>query len=218
MPQDTLQNPLDLSKLMRPDEQQTGARSNPPPDAPPVPSAEFTPPPDEDETRATAQVDTYDRMQSALKPIQDYKKFLVEQKITEEKAAKVVDDLLSKGYYEETYQVTKALTIAFRTREQRDTMRLQTAMQIQRPLFDAAMHELITRYNMASSLSRYRAQVFKFAAPTTSEENVFEELFNARLSFIEGLSTPIFNLVSIKLVEFDQLIMAIARPGVAENF
>ncbi|MAG64679.1 MAG: hypothetical protein CMK74_02225 [Pseudomonadales bacterium] len=155
-------------------------------------------------------------MQSALRPIEDYREYLKEKEISEDKASAIVDGLLSKGYYEETYQVTKTLRVVFRTRQQQDTVRLQTALQIQRPLFDHAYNELVTRYNMASSLSQYRDTTFPFSQ--SDSENAQENAFSDRLAFIERLPTPVFGLLSIQLAKFDALIMAVARPGVAENF
>jgi len=181
------------------------------------PSASFTPPPTESEEEAQRRLSAYSKMQSALEPIKDYKKFLEQQGIKETVAAVIVDDLLTKGAYQDTFHLSKAVSIDLRTRDQGDLMRLQTAMKIQRPVYDDAIDELLTRYNMAASLVRYHETTFEFP-PAGADTKMVEDLFEKRLEYVENLPAPVFSAISSKLARFDWTVMAVMQEGVAENF
>lgn len=181
-----------------------------PPDA-------MMPPESPEEQEAQDRLKLYEQMQDTMTPIEDYKKYLEELDIDEEDAARIVDDLMTKGFYEETFKISKTRTCTLRTREHRDTVRLQTAMQIQRPLYQDSMNELQTRYNMAASLAAYNEETYYFPQQGDSVEKV-DTLFDERLKAVECMPAPIFSVVSMLLAKFDQKILAILRPGVAENF
>lgn len=182
-----------------------------------APPDSMTPPETPEEQEAQDRVQLYAQMQQQMTPIEDYKKYLAELKITEEEAARIVDDMLTKGYYEETFKLSKTRSCKLRTREHRDTIRLQMAMEVQRPLFTDSSNELQARYNMAASLSAYNGEDYYFAEPGDAQEKV-DKLFDERLKAVECLPAPVFSVVSMMLAKFDQKILAVMRPGVAENF
>jgi hypothetical protein len=188
-----------------------------PPEGQAEPGADFTPPPSESEEEAQRRLSTYAKMQSALEPIKDYKKFLEQQGIKETTAAAIVDDLLTKGAYQDTFNLSKSVSIDLRTREQSDLIRLQTAMKIQRPVYDDAIDELLTRFNMAASLVRYHETTFEFP-PEDADTKTVEDLFEKRLRYVENLPAPVFSAISAKLARFDWTVMAVMQEGVAENF
>lgn len=171
--------------------------------------------PEEAEARLRKQV--YDGLLSDLEPVIDYQKFLAQEGISEETAADIVDDLLFKGYYEERISLTRRSTVVFRTRSQTDVLRMQTAIEVQRPTYEAALNELVVRYNMASSLVSLRDLEFEFPDEKATKERA-EELFDIRLNFIETLAAPLFSKLSLKLARFDRKVVATMREGVAENF
>lgn len=177
----------------------------------------FVRPETDSEKDAQARVSLFQEMQDALLPVTDYKKYLKEQKIEEVEAAEIVDNLMMKGFYEERFELSKKLTVTLRTRMQQDVIRLQTAMQVQSPLFQDTMNELIIRYNMAASLSSYGETVFEFP-PENASVAELDKSFDMRLSFVERMPSAVFNKLSIKLAKFDQKIAAVMREGVAENF
>jgi len=181
------------------------------------PAASFTPPPTEAEQEAEQRLTGFDKMQAALTPIKDYKEFLKKQGITEDKATVIVDDLLTKGAYQETFHLSKSISLDLRTRSQSDLIRLQTAMKVQRPIYDDAIDELVTRYNMAASLVRYHKTSFAFPESSADTKKV-EELFEQRLLYVENLPAPVFSAISSKLAKFDWVVMAVMQEGVAENF
>ena len=175
------------------------------------------PPPTEREQEAEKRISLYQEIQDQLKPITDYKAYLKELDISEEDAAQIVDDLLMKGYYEERFPLSKKIAVTLRTREQRDTIRLQTALQVQRPLYNDTMDEIITRYNMAASLVSFGRETFAFSK-VTDENKVASDLFDKRLDYVERLAAPVFSRLSILLATFDRKVAAVMRNGVAENF
>lgn len=181
------------------------------------PDASFTPPPTESEEEAQHRVTAYDKMQAALEPIGDYKGFLKKQGIEEAKASEIVDNLLTTSFHQETYNLSKAVSIDLRTRKQEDLLRLQAAMQAQRPVYDDAIDELLTRYNMAASLVRYHKTTFEFPSEGADRSSA-EKLFDERLQYVENLPAPVFSAISSKLARFDWVIMAVMQEGVAENF
>jgi|MudIll2142460700_1097286.scaffolds.fasta_scaffold00022_26 hypothetical protein len=181
------------------------------------PPAEMTPPETTGEKTAQARVDLYTDIQDAMLPVEDYRKYLEEHDISEEDAARIVDDLMTKGYYEEEIPITRRVSMKLRTREQRDVVRVQLAMQVQRPLFQDSMSELVSRYNLAASLAAYNGKEYYFPGPTDSLERV-DELFDERLKVVEKLAAAVFSRLTMSLAKFDRKVLAVMREGVAENF
>lgn len=182
-----------------------------------TPPESVTPPQTAAEQEARDRVQLYERMHRQMGPVEDYKKHLEEHDITAEEAARIVDDMMTKGFYEETFKLSKTRYCKLRTRSHRDTIRLQLAMEVQRPLFQESLDELQARYNMAASLSAYNGEEYYFPAPNDSQEKV-DKLFDERLKAVEYMPAPLFSAVSLHLAKFDQKIIAVLRPGVAENF
>ncbi len=212
-----------IGDFSRPGDNTNEAPPGPPPsvidespdEAPP--SKDFIPPPSETEEEAQQRATAYDKMQAALEPIGDYKEFLKKQGIEESKASEIVDNLLTTGFHQETYHLSKSVSIDLRTRRQEDLLRLQAAMKAQRPVYDDAIDELLTRYNMAASLVRYHETIFEFP-PDGADRSVTEKLFDERLKYVENLPAPVFSAISSKLARFDWTVMAVMQEGVAENF
>lgn len=195
----------------------TAAATAPETSTEPEVDSKFVRPETDAERDAQDRVSLFQEMQDALLPVTDYKKYLKDQKIEESEAADIVDNLMMKGFHEERFELSKRLTVTLRTRTQQDVIRLQTAMQVQRPLFQDTMNELIIRYNMAASLSSFGDTGFQFPPDTASVTDA-DKLFDIRLTFVEKMPSAVFTKLSIKLAKFDQRIAAVMREGVAENF
>jgi hypothetical protein len=218
-----------LGDYVRPGDQPQKAKSA---DVAPKPAE--TPPPattDEDTTQlppeaakqeqeTKSRLSLYEDMSQALLPVKDYAKFLEEQKIEQSKAAEIVDDLLTKGYHEEEYPLTKRTNVVLRTREHLDTLRLHAAIQAQQPVYQDVQQEIVIRYNLAASLAAItgpNGRRFSFST-TETEEKEAHKFFDERLRYIERMPGALFAKISIKLAEFDRLILAVMREGVAEHF
>lgn len=169
------------------------------------------------EKEAKERMSLYQEMQQALLPVEDYQAFLKEHNISEDEAEEIVDNLLTKGYHEETIPISKRRTVTFRTREHRDLLRLQAVFNVQQLLYQGAVDEMTVRYNMAASLREVNDQKFEFPTATTKDEDA-DKLFDKRMEFVERMPSPLFSKLSVKLANFDRKIAAVMREGVAENF
>lgn len=181
------------------------------------PPAEMTPPETPAEKTAQQRVDLYQNMQEAMLPIENYQEHLAQYGISEEKAARIVDDLLTQGYYEEDFPISKRVNLTLRTREHRDTIRMQIALQVQRPLFSDTLNELVSRYNLAASLAAYNGKRYDFPSEDDADEKA-DKLFDVRLKKAEHLPAAVFSMATMLLAKFDRMILAVMREGVAENF
>lgn len=171
----------------------------------------------EEEQEARHRISLYEEMQAALEPVTDYKKFLKDHDISEEKAARIVDDLMTKGFYEEEYPLSQKYKVTLRTRERRDGIRLQGVLNARMPLLQTGMDELTTRYNLAASLAEYNGTRYNFPQADTSAKDV-EKFFDVRMQVVEKLPDPMFYKLTQKLAKFDRMLAAVMREGVAENF
>lgn len=171
----------------------------------------------ESEEAVRARVSLYQEMQQALLPVTDYKKFLKENKISEEQAARIVDNLLTHGYHEETYPLSNKHRVILRTRERRDAIRLEGVLNTRMPLLQTTVDELQTRYNLAASLAEFRGNRYNFPQEGTGAQDV-EKFFDERMQVVEKLPDPVFYKLTHKLAQFDRMIAAVMREGVAENF
>lgn len=169
------------------------------------------------EEQATKRTQLYEDMVTGLSSVEDYQAYLKEQKISEEKAGEIVDNLFTRGFHSEKYKLTKRLSAVLRTREHADTLRLQAALEVQRPIYAHVMNELMARYNLAASLESFGESTFAFPKERADKEEI-ERLFDVRLQFVERMADPAFYRLSDLLAKFDRTVAAIMREGVAENF
>lgn len=174
-------------------------------------------PQSEEEEQATKRAKLYEEMATGLTPIEDYKKYLKDMKISEAEAEEIVDNLFTRGYHSEKAQLTKRISATLRTREHADTLRLQTALEVQRPIYQHVMQEITARYNLAASLESFGDEAFAFPKSGADKEEI-ERLFDIRLQFVERMADPAFYRLSDLLARFDRKVSAVMREGVAENF
>ena len=174
-------------------------------------------PASEEEKEAADRASLYEDMAQSLTPIEDYQEFLKEQDISLEEAQDIVDGLFTDGYYEEKVNLTKRIHAVLRTREHGDTLRLQMALEVQRPIFTHVMQEITARYNLAASLAQYGDTTFAFPEGDTNKEEI-DAMFDKRLVFVERMADPAFYKLSTLLARLDRKVAAVMREGVAENF
>lgn len=177
----------------------------------------YVPPESSEEKTAKGRLQLYENMQSSMLPVEDYKDYLKQHEISEDKAACIVDDILTQNFYEEEFKLSKRSSVRFRTRTQKDIRRLSMTLQIERPLYENAMNELVARYNLAASLSMFNGKVFSFPK-TGADDKAFEDSFDERLKVVESMPSPIFALLCTKLAKFDVMVQIVMREGCVENF
>jgi len=173
--------------------------------------------PDEPDTRQVADVmektvedmKTLQAAEESLTPAERYQKRLKEAKITLNDATVIYDAVLSKGYYEEYVRLGKAGRAVFRTRLYEDSLRLQTALELQKPQLVLTQDELITRYNLAASLYEWQGKPIPHESDTD---------FDNTLKLIRKMPGPVYALLATALSKFDQKIMLIFGEGATENF
>ena len=174
-------------------------------------------PASEVEQQAADRAQLYEDMAQDLSPIEDYQAFLKEKGITEEKAQEIVDNLFTQGFHSEKVQLTRRVSATLRTREHADTLRLQMALEVQRPIYTHVLQEITARYNLAASMERFNDTTFKFPKSDADKE-VIEGLFDERLKFVERMPDPAYYKLTDRLAKMDRTVAAVMREGVAENF
>lgn len=192
----------------------TAARKTPDP----VPVEEkVAPVPQEPDIRSTesvvattfAEMKAAEQAELALTPAERYQKRLREATISLADATAIYDAVLTNGYHETYVRLGKSGRAVFRTRVYEDALRLQTALEMEKPQLVITQDELITRYNLAASLYEWQGK----AIPHETDAD-----FQAALKLIRRFPGPVYSLLAMELAKFDQRVMAVFSEGAAENF
>jgi len=131
---------------------------------------------------------------------------LKKHNISIDRAKEIVDAILFKGEYQETYQLTQKHTVTFKSRMFSDQERALRALESLSPQYPASMAAIVSKNNLAASIVRFAGRDFTKLA------------FKDKAEYIEKLPEPLVRLLAIKLGKFDQMIMDIMDDGVIENF
>jgi len=156
-------------------------------------------------------------VEAELRPMASYEERLKEVGVTREEAAKIVNAIMTKGFYSEEIPLTKTLKARFRTRSKKDTSRAQTYVETQRPMYDAHYADLMTHQLLAASLEQFGTDKFEHPDRKASSETV-EKLFTDRFVYVETLADPAYRLLANKLAIFDRKISTVLEEGTVENF
>jgi len=178
--------------------------------SPPAPAPVSETPSTEDLLKKTAEeLKALDAAQKALTPAERYAARLKDAGVSQNVATAIYDAVLTKGFYEEYVRLGKTGRAVFRTRMYEDALRLQTALERERPQLAMNQDDLITRYNLAASLSEWRGTVI----PHNTDAD-----FDAALTLVRRLPAPLFSLLATELAKFDQKTLVVFSEGAAENF
>ncbi len=144
-----------------------------------------------------------------------YEEILADQNISLQKAHAIVDAMLEKGFYEETFPLklpsASPITVTFRTRLQSDYVRYLRALEVYMPKYAAEQQEIQMRYFLASSLVQYRGTKFKTS-------NDADKDHSTTLDWIEKQPERLIFLLSQKLSIFDMQVSSVMSEGAVENF
>lgn len=158
-----------------------------------------------------------DGEEKVLSQEEQYFKNLADRKIDIKEARHVMEQMVTKGYYEESFKIGPA-TLTLRTRVYEDMVRAQQRLDQERPEYATAVQELLNRYNTAASLVRYGDHYFDHPDPLTATEEELEKAFEPRLRLLKRL--PLY--VSLKMqqfcFDFDQKMIAIFGEGAPQDF
>lgn len=146
-----------------------------------------------------------------------YLDILKDNNVEVDEAQAIVDDMMTKGYYAESIQITKRITATFRTRNHNDYLRYHTALQVLNPKYRQEEDEIALRYCLAGSLVRFDKTEFVHPGPKTPEDEV-RTSFDNRLEWVEKQPERLTALLATKLNRFDQKIAVVMSEGVIENF
>lgn len=150
--------------------------------------------------------------------ILNYKERLEEAGVSLDEAEEILDDVLMKGYYEETLPLTKKRTVRFRTRNHKVFTYALDTLESMNVRFANTEMEIMARYGLAGSL----VAVTGVTLPTVSEkdlekgQDLARAQFQARLDWVENQAEPLIRLLSQKLAEFDYKLAAVLSRGAAD--
>jgi len=159
--------------------------------------------------------ESLENTQGVTKKAQTYEDILKERDISLDKAHAIVDQMLEKGFYEETFPIKlpapAPITVTFRTRLHSDYVKFLRALEVYMPKYMEEQREIQTRYFLAASLVQYKGKRFKTGADADKE-------FEDTLTWIEAQPERLIFLLANKLHAFDLQIQAVMSEGVVENF
>lgn len=142
---------------------------------------------------------------------------LKDANISKAEAARVLDSILVRGVYEETYKYGSTV-FKLRTRNASDADRVIEMLQEFEPRTSVALQHLVTRINLASSLSSYSDTVFSFSPHNDNNRAVLDQEFNSRYLFISNIPQPVFFAMTQVLEKFDKKVALCCDPRSLENF
>jgi vacuolar-type H+-ATPase subunit I/STV1 len=152
-----------------------------------------------------------------LRPLESYEEALEKAGISKDEAATIVDDVLLKGFYSETIPITSRIKVRLRTRSYSDTMRVNTALDVLKPMYQVGYDEIVYRYSLAASLEYFAGKEFKF--PTVKDDrDTQDKLFEERLKFLETQPEATVLILFEKLRKFDEKVRTVLKEGAIENF
>jgi hypothetical protein len=150
--------------------------------------------------------------EAKMTPAERYRKRLEKAKIDINTARAIFDAVLAKGHYEEYIYLGKkelGKRATLRTRLYEDTLRLQTQLELTRPVLGMTQDDLVTRYNLAASLVEWNGKPLKHE---TDEE------FDAVVKLLHRLPAPVYGMLAQELAKFDRKTMIVFSEGAVENF
>lgn len=164
------------------------------------------------ESRLASEIE---KTEKDLTPLERYEKMLKEVGVSREEAAMIVDEILTKGYWEKDYQLTPRRKVTFRTRAYHDTQRFYDFIEVEQPKNASYYNELLFKFSLAGSLAVYCGKTFEFP---TGDKETLDKAFEARLKYIASLGDPAIRLLYAKLGKFDELVRIVTEEGAVENF
>jgi hypothetical protein len=139
------------------------------------------------------------------------------ENMTSDEAAKILDQVITNGMYEETYKMGK-MVVRLRTRTTSDADRVIEAIQDFKPETNGTLSHLIARMNLAASISKFGESQFNFTPPNDGAQEVLEAEFTERYNFLSNLPSQIFFALTQILERFDRRVQLACDPRAIENF
>tara|TARA_B100000214_G_C23972420_1_gene630836 strand:- start:1326 stop:1940 length:615 start_codon:yes stop_codon:yes gene_type:complete len=178
------------------------------------PSEEQEPPVQEasPEEEAVEAVDSY-----ALTHKDEWLQDLRLNRIELKTAHKILDTIMQKGFYEESYRIAGSI-FKLRTRTTVDSDRLIEMLRELSPESEAVASHLIARVNVASSLSKFGDNNFPHTNPSDENRELLDQEWRLRWSYISSLPQPIFLAIAQTMQRFDLKVNLACDARALENF
>ena len=132
-------------------------------------------------------------------------------------AEKILDTIIQKGFYEETYRIAGRV-FKLRTRTTVDSDRLIEMLREMSPDSEAVASHLIARVNVASSLASFGENSFPHSIPTDDNRDLLDQEWRLRWSYISSLPQPIFLALAQTMQRFDLKVNLACDARGIENF
>lgn len=132
-------------------------------------------------------------------------------------AEKILDTIMQKGFYEESYRIAGSM-FKLRTRTTVDSDRLIEMLRELSPESEAVASHLIARVNAASSLSKFGENNFPHSSPSDDNRELLDQEWRLRWTYISSLPQPIFLAIAQTMQRFDLKVNLSCDARALENF
>lgn len=132
-------------------------------------------------------------------------------------AAKILDSVMSRGFYEESYKIAGQV-FKIRTRTTVDGDRLIEMLRELRPDNNAVLTHLIARINLASSLSCFGPNTYPHTYPSDDNRAELDAEWKLRWNATSAFPQPIFLALTQTLQSFDEKVALACDARALENF
>lgn len=191
-----------------------------------VPPATPTAPKQEEKSTETAEEDAASKLLKAPTKeelAEQYAAGLAAVGLTLEDARYIMDEVLFKEMYTETFEIGRGVTATFRTRTYTDTQRILRIIEAEAPRIPMHYNDILARCNLAASLVTYNGR--SFPKPVQTEKmstDAFRELeetaFHTCLTYVIQLPTPVTTRLMHLLSKFDAKLYAVFADGAPADF
>lgn len=147
----------------------------------------------------------------------EWKQDLEFNRIKLSEAEQILDTIMQKGFYEESYRIAGRV-FKLRTRTTVDSDRLIEMLRELSPESEAVATHLIARVNIASSLSKFGDNNFPHSQPSDENRQMLDEEWRLRWSFVSSLPQPLFLAMVQTMQRFDQKVNLSCDARALENF
>lgn len=147
----------------------------------------------------------------------EWRQDLLRHRVTIGEAEKILDTIMQKGFYEESYRIAGSV-FKLRTRTTVDSDRLIEMLRELSPESEAVATHLIARVNIASSLSKFGDHNFPHSEPSDENRELLDQEWRLRWTFISSLPQPIFLAIVQTMQRFDLKVNLACDARALENF
>ena len=147
----------------------------------------------------------------------EWRQDLLRHRVTIPEAEKILDTIMQKGFYEESYRVAGSV-FKLRTRTTVDSDRLIEMLRELAPESEAVATHLIARVNIASSLSKFGDNNFPHSEPSDENRELLDQEWRLRWTYISSLPQPIFLAIVQTMQRFDLKVNLACDARALENF